>query len=250
MCEEMAESKTARETARERSHQEITGRQEKKWNLPNIVLFDTFSKGIPLASASWTYLGPTTEAPVVMKLRDANDDPDILRQTVSSIHRRVLNDQFRQDYLYASLGGRAHYDDYQQTELVDPIASKTTNVIAKLKTFGVSAREDVLLRECSQLLQETDSYLDAMNAGTGSFCVPRRLIPNPNLVPVVFTNESKDVDQLLSQIRFPARLIAQVKREHTTALKLKRNWWDLVPLYCDETLSNLGHHWNYTRSSR
>jgi hypothetical protein len=57
-------------------------------------------------------------------------------------------------------------------------------------------------------------------------------------VPVVFTNESKDVDQLLSQIRLPARFIPQVKREHATALKLKRNWWDLVPLYCDETLSN------------
>jgi hypothetical protein len=32
---------------------------------------------------------------VVMKMRD-DDDPDLLRRTVSSIQRRVLNDQFRQ----------------------------------------------------------------------------------------------------------------------------------------------------------
>ena len=57
-------------------------------------------------------------------------------------------------------------------------------------------------------------------------------------MPVVFSNESQDVDQLLSQIRLPARLIPQVKREHATALKLKRNWWDLVPIYCDEILTN------------
>jgi hypothetical protein len=44
MSEEMAESKTARETARERRHQESVGRQEKKWNLPSIRPSNGFSE--------------------------------------------------------------------------------------------------------------------------------------------------------------------------------------------------------------
>jgi hypothetical protein len=44
MSEEMAESKTARETARERRHQESVDRQEKKWNLPSIRPSNGFSE--------------------------------------------------------------------------------------------------------------------------------------------------------------------------------------------------------------
>ena len=41
------------------------------------------------------------------------------------------------------------------------------------------------------------------------------------------------------QIKLPSKLKTLVKREHATAIKHStRNWWDIVPRYCDETLSN------------
>lgn len=120
----------------------------------------------------------------LLKLSNDTDDVDLVRHTVSSIHRRVLNDQFRHDRLYASLG-KIHHEDDQIGPVLDQLettAAQTTNLVAKLKTLGgllddyyspvqnpglagVSMRSDGLLRECIQLRQETDSYLDTMNAG-------------------------------------------------------------------------------------
>jgi hypothetical protein len=81
--------------------------------------------------------------------------------------------------------GKLHHEDYQTGPLVDQVettAAQTTDLVAKLKSLGellddyyspvetpelvgVSMRSDGLLRECFQLRQETDSYLDTMSSG-------------------------------------------------------------------------------------
>lgn len=59
------------------------------------------------------------------------------------------------------------------------------------------------------------------------------------LTCIVFSNGSCDLESLVSQIKLPSRLKTLVKREHADAVKHSTsNWWDLVPVYCDETLSN------------